>query len=65
MFGSDSFTFRVNDGEFDSPPATVSLTVFGENDVPDIRMAEVVNAFERTRSWGCRARPRMSISIPR
>jgi len=32
--GSDSFTFRVNDGEFDSDPATVSVTVNPVNDTP-------------------------------
>ncbi|MCX7258146.1 MAG: tandem-95 repeat protein, partial [Polaromonas sp.] len=33
-FGSDSFTYRVNDGEFDSAIATVSLTVTAVNDAP-------------------------------
>jgi hypothetical protein len=32
--GSDSFTFRVNDGSINSSPATVSLTVTGQNDPP-------------------------------
>ncbi len=32
--GSDSFTFMVNDGVSNSPPATVSLTVTPVNDVP-------------------------------
>jgi hypothetical protein len=32
--GSDSFTFRVNDGTTNSSPATVSITVTGENDPP-------------------------------
>ena len=32
--GSDSFTFKVNDGSVDSPAATVSLTVNAVNDVP-------------------------------
>jgi hypothetical protein len=32
--GSDSFTFKVNDGTVDSAPATVSLTVASVNDVP-------------------------------
>ncbi len=33
-YGSDSFTFKVNDGEKDSAPATVSITVSPENDAP-------------------------------
>jgi len=32
--GSDSFTFKVNDGAMDSLPATVSLTVNPVNDAP-------------------------------
>jgi len=32
--GSDSFTFKVNDGQVDSAVATVSLTVNAVNDVP-------------------------------
>ncbi len=32
--GSDSFTFMVNDGEKDSAPATVTLTITAVNDVP-------------------------------
>ena len=32
--GADSFTFIVNDGEVDSAPATVSLTVLPVNDAP-------------------------------
>jgi hypothetical protein len=32
--GSDSFTFRVNDGQLDSPAATVSITVQPVNDAP-------------------------------
>ncbi|HPF99264.1 MAG TPA: Ig-like domain-containing protein [Kiritimatiellia bacterium] len=32
--GSDSFTFRVNDGSLTSAPATVSITVTAVNDAP-------------------------------
>ena len=32
--GSDSFTFKVNDGTVDSATATVSITVNAVNDVP-------------------------------
>lgn len=32
--GADSFTFKVNDGEFDSPSATVLLTINPVNDLP-------------------------------
>ncbi len=32
--GSDSFTFKVNDGQADSAPATVSITVIAVNDAP-------------------------------
>ncbi len=34
FFGSDSFTFKVNDGTSDSAPATVSITVNPVNDLP-------------------------------
>jgi len=34
FFGSDSFTFKVNDGYADSPVATVTLTVLAQNDAP-------------------------------
>lgn len=33
--GSDSFTFKTNDGQTDSPAATVSITVNPVNDNPD------------------------------
>ncbi|MBI1762031.1 MAG: tandem-95 repeat protein, partial [Acidobacteria bacterium] len=32
--GSDSFTFKVNNGSFDSPPVTVNITINGVNDPP-------------------------------
>jgi len=32
--GSDSFTFKVNDGELDSVPATVSISITPVNDAP-------------------------------
>jgi len=32
--GADAFTFRVNDGRFDSAPATINLTVTPLNDPP-------------------------------
>jgi uncharacterized repeat protein (TIGR02543 family) len=38
--GSDSFTFKVNDGTLDSTPATVSITVTSVNDEP-VAMAGV------------------------
>ncbi|WP_160500710.1 Ig-like domain-containing protein, partial [Paenibacillus dendrobii] len=34
MYGSDWFTFKVNDGWEDSPPATVTVQVSGVNDAP-------------------------------
>ena len=33
--GSDSFTFRVNDGSLNSSTATVSITITAVNDAPD------------------------------
>ena len=33
-FGSDSFTFKVNDGQLDSDPAIVTITITSENDEP-------------------------------
>src|SRR5690606_39572 len=32
--GSDSITFKVNDGSIDSNVATISITVLNENDLP-------------------------------
>lgn len=34
FFGTDSFTFKANDGELDSSPATISITVSSANDPP-------------------------------
>ncbi len=34
FYGSDSFEFLVNDGTFDSTPATISITVTSRNDGP-------------------------------
>ncbi len=33
-FGTDTFAFKVNDGQFDSPPATVTITINPVNDAP-------------------------------
>ncbi len=51
--GQDGFTFRVNDGSFDSAPAAVALTVTPVNDPPvvpsqDPRGAQIVNTDEDT-----------------
>lgn len=43
--GTDSFTFRVNDGEADSNIATVSITVTAVNDVP-VAVAQVASTPE-------------------
>jgi hypothetical protein len=43
--GTDSFTFRVNDGEADSIIATVSITVTAVNDVP-VAVAQVASTPE-------------------
>lgn len=40
--GADSFTFKVNDGQFDSPLATVQLTITAENDAPIATAQSVV-----------------------
>jgi len=36
FFGQDSFTYKANDGELDSVPATVTITIAGVNDAPMI-----------------------------
>jgi hypothetical protein len=43
--GSDSFTFKVNDGTADSAVATVSITVNSVNDIP-VATNAVVGALE-------------------
>ncbi len=43
--GSDSFTFTVNDGQNDSAPATVSLTITAVNDAPGF-IAQNASVFE-------------------
>ncbi|MSU57823.1 MAG: tandem-95 repeat protein, partial [Pedosphaera sp.] len=45
--GPDSFTFKVNDGLVDSPPAVVSLTVLPVND-PPVALAQSVALDEDT-----------------
>jgi gliding motility-associated-like protein len=40
--GSDSFTFKVNDGTVDSAPATISITVTPVNDAPVVNNQTVV-----------------------
>jgi len=45
-FGSDSFTFKVNDGQIDSNIATVTITVTSVNDAPvanDLTVGTAVN----------------------
>ncbi|MBI4199716.1 MAG: tandem-95 repeat protein, partial [Chloroflexi bacterium] len=48
--GSDSFTFKVNDGAVDSNEATVSITVVSVNDPPvaDSQSVSVTNALDIT-----------------
>ncbi len=45
--GADSFTFTANDGQVDSAPATVSITVTAVNDAP-VATAQAVTATEDT-----------------
>ncbi len=44
--GADSFTYRVNDGEFDSNLATVSITVDPVNDTPTLASLDDANLTE-------------------
>jgi PKD repeat protein len=37
--GSDSFTFKVNDGTADSPSATVSIAITAVNDAPSVSLS--------------------------
>jgi glucose/arabinose dehydrogenase len=39
-FGSDAFTYKANDGQLDSAPATVSLTVDPVNDGPSFQVGD-------------------------
>lgn len=48
LFGSDSFTFRVNDGRFDSNVATVSIDVTSVNDAPRSADQSLTVPFGRT-----------------
>lgn len=43
--GSDSFSFKVNDGVVDSTPATITLTITSVNDAP-VALAQSVSATE-------------------
>lgn len=47
LFGSDSFTYRVNDGSVNSAVATVSLNISSVNDLP-VANAATVNTNEDT-----------------
>ncbi len=41
-FGTDSFTFKANDGTVDSLPATVSITLTGVDDPPVVQGGQLV-----------------------
>jgi uncharacterized protein (TIGR03437 family) len=45
--GTDSFTFKVNDGTVDSSPATITITVKNVNDAP-VALAQAVQVTEDT-----------------
>src|SRR5207302_1368217 len=51
--GSDSFTFKANDGTVDSSAATVSLTITAVNDAP-VADAQAVTTAEETGRATCR-----------
>jgi uncharacterized lipoprotein YbaY len=46
FFGSASFTYKVNDGQFDSNIATVTLNVSAVNDAPTVASAQSVTTTE-------------------
>ena len=46
--GSDSFTFKANDGGLDSTPATVSINVSAVNDAPSFTKGADQSLFEDT-----------------
>jgi VCBS repeat-containing protein len=46
FYGTDSFTYRANDGFLDSEVATVSITVYAVNDAPTITTAAVIDVDE-------------------
>ncbi|TMN64654.1 hypothetical protein CWB85_21295, partial [Pseudoalteromonas sp. S1727] len=48
FFGSDSFSFMVNDGTVDSAPADITVNVTSVNDVPVISGAPSVSISEKT-----------------
>ena len=57
--GSDSFTFKVNDGNDDSSPATVSITVTAVNDAPVVTIS--LSANERRLKTLSSAPPKRSV----
>ena len=46
--GSDSFTYKISDGEYNSSVATVNLTVENVNDAPTITTAKNIDVVENT-----------------
>ncbi len=46
--GEDSFTYMVNDGDVDSAPATVTLTITSVNDAPIATDDDITLAFNET-----------------